>query len=160
MQVRYQAALRPDAARIIAGSAVVPQQAAYFLELLPNFDQIGRFCVGPAEPTPPFEIEGSRFAVPDDHPIPVCSRGGGRRGDVGLEPVPRAVDGETLLVEQVPDPANQQYFVVLVVASIAAALDRLQLREFLLPIPEHVRLHRTQITYLADREVPLGGDGW
>src|SRR6185503_7336821 len=100
MQVRYQAALRPDAARIIAGSAVVPQQAAYFLELLPNFDQIGRFCVGPAEPTPPFEIEGSRFAVPYDQPIPVGS-GGGRRGDVGLEPVSRPVDGETLLVEQV-----------------------------------------------------------
>ena len=71
-----------------------------------------------------------------------------------------AVDGESLFVQEVADAANQEHFVVLVVAPIAAPLDRLQLRELLLPIAEHVRLDRTQITYLADGEIPLGGDWW
>jgi hypothetical protein len=55
---------------------------------------------------------------------------------------------------------NQQHFVVLVIAPVAAPLHRLELRELLLPIAEHVRLDRTEVTYLADGEVPLGGDGW
>ena len=38
----------------------------------------------------------------------------------------------------------KQHLVVLVVAAVAAALDRLQLRELLLPIAQHVRLDRTQ----------------
>jgi len=28
----------------------VPEEPAYFFQLLPNFDQIGRISVGPAEP--------------------------------------------------------------------------------------------------------------
>ena len=50
MQVRYQAALRPDAARIISASAVVPEEPADFFQLLPNFDQIRRISVGPTKP--------------------------------------------------------------------------------------------------------------
>src|SRR6186997_1836105 len=72
----------------------------------------------------------------------------------------RSVDRESLLVKQIPDSANQENFVVLVIAPVAAALDRLQLRELLLPISQHVRLDRTEVTHLADGEVPLGGDGW
>src|SRR5262245_25275081 len=72
----------------------------------------------------------------------------------------RAIDRESLLVQEVADPPDQQHFVVLVIAPVAAPLDRLQLREFLLPITEHVRLDRTEVTYLADGEIPLGGDGW
>ena len=34
-----------------------------------------------------------------------------------------------------------------------------QLRELLLPIPEHVRLDRTQFAHLANREIALGGNG-
>src|ERR1700751_5591146 len=77
---------------------------------------------------------------------------------VRFEPVPRAIDRESLLVEEIPDAADEQNFVVLIVAAVAAALDRLELREFLLPIAEHVRLDRTQVADLADGEVALGGD--
>src|SRR5689334_1880265 len=71
-----------------------------------------------------------------------------------------AVDRESLLVQQVADPPDEQHLVVLVVPPVTAPLHRFQLREFLLPIAEHVRLDRTEVTYLADGEVPLGGDGW
>src|SRR5689334_3533478 len=70
----------------------------------------------------------------------------------------RAVDREALLVEQVADAADQQHLVVLVVAAVAATLHRLELRELLLPIAKHVRLHRTQVAHLANREIALGGD--
>ncbi len=35
----------------------------------------------------------------------------------------------------------KQHFVMLIVAAVAAPLDRLQLGEFLLPVAQHVRLH-------------------
>ena len=63
---------------------------------------------------------------------------------VRFEPVARPVDGESLLVEQVADAADQQYLVVLVVAAVAAALYRLELRELLLPITQHMRLDRAR----------------
>ncbi len=81
-----------------------------------------------------------------------------RRGHFGFQPVAGAVDRESLLVEEIADAADQQHLVVLVVTAVAAALDRLQLREFLLPVAEHVRLDRTKVADLADGEVPLGGD--
>src|SRR5208283_4307112 len=83
--------------------------------------------------------------------VPVAER-------LGLQAVAGAVDGKSLLVEQVPDAPNEQHFVVLVIAAVAAALDRLELRELLLPVAEHMRLHRAQIADLANREVALGGN--
>ena len=55
----------------------------------------------------------------------------------------RAIDGEALLVEEIANTANEQHLVVLVVATVAATLHRLELGELLLPITEHVRLHGT-----------------
>src|SRR5512134_1580887 len=72
-----------------------------------------------------------------------------------VEPVARAADGEALVVEEIADAADEQHFVVLVVAAVAAPLDRLQLGEFLLPVTQHVRLHAAQLAYLADGEVAL-----
>ncbi len=86
------------------------------------------------------------------------ARGGARLGGFAFEAMARAVDREALLVEEVADAADQQHFVVLVVAAVAAPLHRLQLREFLLPVTEHVRLDRTEVADLANREVTLGGD--
>ena len=86
------------------------------------------------------------------------ARGRARLVDVGLEPVARAVDRESLLVEEVADAPDQQHFVVLVVAPVAPPLHGLQLRELLLPVAQHVRLHRAQVADLADREIALGGD--
>ena len=136
MQVRYQAALRPDVAAIIPSrSAVRRQQLADLLELEPQCRRIER--------TRNASMRGGCRRSR-------CARGGARLGAFGIEPMPRTVDREALLVEQVADPPDQQHFVMLVVAPVAAPLHRLQLREFLLPIPEHVRLHRTQVAHLAD----------
>ena len=79
-------------------------------------------------------------------------------GRLGLEAMARPVDRKALLVEKIADAADKQHFVVLVVAAVAAALDRLELREFLLPVAKHVRLHRAQIADLTDGEVAFGGD--
>jgi hypothetical protein len=73
-----------------------------------------------------------------------------------FEAVARAVDGEALFVEQFADAADQQHLVVLVVAPVAAALDRLELREFLFPVAQDVRLDRAQFADFADREIALG----
>ena len=71
--------------------------------------------------------------------------------------MPRAVDREALLVEQVADAPDQQHFVMLVIAAVAAPLYRLELRELLLPVAQHVRLDRAQLADLANREIALGG---
>src|SRR3989338_6238421 len=49
-----------------------------------------------------------------------------------------AADGEALLVQQIADTADEQHFVMLVVAPVATALDRLQLGKLLLPVAQHV----------------------
>ena len=135
------------------------QKLTYFLQLLPKIDEIRPISVRPAGTGEGIVAKRTIIATVREWPFGLrwCR---GRCRDIGLEPMARAVDGETLFVQQVADAANQEHFVVLVVAAIAAPLDRLQLRELLLPIAEHVRLDRTQITYLADGEIPLGGDWW
>src|SRR5512135_556968 len=75
-----------------------------------------------------------------------------------IEAIARAAYGEAFLVQQLANPADKQHLVVLVVASVAAALDRLELREFLLPVAKHMGLHPAQVAYLTDREVALRGD--
>jgi hypothetical protein len=77
-----------------------------------------------------------------------------------LQLVAGPTDGEALVVEQIPDPADHQHFMVLVVASVAASLHGTQLGELLLPITQNVRLHATQLTDLTDREVTLGRNRW
>jgi len=88
-------------------------------------------------------------------PVVACRRLVAHR--VGFEPVARTIDSESLLVEQVADAADQQYLMVLIVAPVAAPLYRLELREFLLPITQHVRLDRAKVAHLAYGEVALGG---
>src|SRR5699024_4713695 len=48
--------------------------------------------------------------------------------------------------------------VALIIAPVAAALDRVQGWKFLLPVAQHVRLDRTQLADLANGEVALGRD--
>ena len=76
-----------------------------------------------------------------------------------LEAVARAVDGETVLVEQFADATDQQHLVVLVVTPIAATLQRLQLSELLLPVPEYMGFHPAKLAYFPDREIALRGNG-
>ena len=81
-----------------------------------------------------------------------------RRGGV-RQAVARAADREALVVQQFADAPDQQHLVVLVVAPVATALHRLELRELLLPVAQHVRLDPAQLAHLTDGEVALGGDG-
>src|SRR3954470_10609815 len=75
-----------------------------------------------------------------------------------VEPVACAADREAFFVEKLANAADEQHLVVLVIAPVAAALHRLQLREFLLPVAKHVRLHPAEVADFTDREVALGGD--
>ena len=69
-----------------------------------------------------------------------------------------AADREALVVQQAADLADHQHVVALVVAAVAAALDRLELRELLFPIAQHVRLDAAQLAHFTDREVALARD--
>src|SRR5215467_10123640 len=80
----------------------------------------------------------------------------GRRAEALVEPVARSADGESLLVEELTDTADEQHLVVLVVPAVSAALNRAKLGEFLLPVAKHVRLDPAQLAHLADGEVALG----
>src|SRR5690606_20892033 len=70
----------------------------------------------------------------------------------------RAADREAFFVEQAANLPDDQHVLPLIVAAVAAALDGLELRELLLPVPEHVRLHAAKLADLTDREVPLPRD--
>ena len=50
------------------------------------------------------------------------------------------------------------HVLALIVAPVAAALHGLELREFLLPVAQHVRFHAAQLTDFTDGEVALTGD--
>src|SRR4051812_18538760 len=76
---------------------------------------------------------------------------GGDRCAAGfLETVARAVDGEAVLVEQLANAPDEEHLVVLVIAAVAAPLERLELRELLLPVPQYMGLHPAQFAYFAD----------
>ena len=132
MQVRYQAAPRPDRTAIIAEKA-----GAVSRPRLPsqNLDQL-------------FELEAhlvdELLAL-----IEIDLR------VVAGETVARPADGEALFVQQASNLPDDQYVLTLIVPPVAAALNGLQLRELLFPVAQHVRLHAAQIAHLADGEVAL-----
>src|SRR4029078_5326231 len=72
-----------------------------------------------------------------------------------VQAVAGAADREALIVEELADAPDEEHLVALVVEAGAAPLDGLQLREFLLPIAQHVRLHAAQLAHFTDREVAL-----
>ncbi len=134
MQVRYQAALRPDEARDSTRGATRRGRTS-----AQNFENLGQFG---AQLQRRYRPALGRTAI-----------------GVVLEPLPRAVDGEAFIVEKFSDAPDQQNFMVLVVASVAATLDGPKLGELLLPIAQNVRLDGAQLGNLANGEVSLGGDG-
>ena len=73
----------------------------------------------------------------------------------GLQLLSGTADGEALVVQQMANLAHQHDVTLLVVAPVAAPLDRAQLREFLLPVAQHMRLDGTEVADLADGEVTL-----
>ena len=46
---------------------------------------------------------------------------------------------------------------MLIIATITTPLDRFKLGEFLLPIPQHMRLDATQFAHLTNGEITFGG---
>ncbi len=70
-----------------------------------------------------------------------------------LKAISGSTDGETLRVQQVPDAADHQHFMVLVIAPVPPTLHRSQLGELLLPISKHMRLDAAQIGHFANCEV-------
>ena len=77
---------------------------------------------------------------------------------VAGEAVPCAANGESLFIQQAAYLPDDQHVLALIIAAVAAALDRFQLRKFLLPIAQHVRFDAAQIADLTDGEVPLAGN--
>jgi len=77
---------------------------------------------------------------------------------VAGEPVPGSANGKALFIQQAADLANDQHVLALVIAAVAAPFDGLELREFLLPVAQHMRFHATQIADFADGEVALSRD--
>ena len=67
----------------------------------------------------------------------------------------------TFIVEHMPRGISGLLIAAILAAAmsnLSAALHRLQLREFLFPVTQHVRLDPAQVAHFTDREVALGGD--
>src|SRR5689334_23111864 len=133
MQMRYQAALRPEGWNYNRGAAV-PRLTAQKLNDAFDFLAHGR------------ELSRARRAR--------CLR---RLRDELIEAIACTADRETLIVKKLADTPDQQNFVVLVVATIASSFHRLELRELLFPVTQDVRLDAAQLAHFADGEVPLRG---
>ena len=119
MQVRYQAAPRPDRKRMIAQLGAkdfesredsAPQNLNQFLEFQAHLvNQLLALI----------EID-----------LRIITR----------QPIAGSADGKALLIEQAANLPNDQYVLALIVAPVAAPFDRFELRKFLLPIAKHMRL--------------------
>ena len=77
---------------------------------------------------------------------------------VAGEAVARSADGKALLVQQAANLADDEHILPLVIATVAAPLDGLELRELLLPVAQNVRFDAAQVADFADREVALSRD--
>ena len=146
MQVRYQAALRPEIQLYQMGdfandaqrqhsTASVAQYVEEVLDFLAHSGEI-RFADG---------RRAHRFGWLDDNLV---------------KAVARATDRESLIIQEVANAPDKQDFVMLVITPIAAPLHRFELRELLFPISQHVRLNAAQVAYLTDGEVTLGRYRW
>ena len=74
------------------------------------------------------------------------------------EPVAGSANGKALFIQQAADLPDDQNVLALVVAAVAAPLDRFELGKFLLPIAQHMGFDAAQIADFSDGEVPLSRD--
>ena len=160
MQVRYQAALRPEADQYSRLGSVLAagfgfQQSQRGQQIGPQGRKINRLIgrlkvatsvVGRLQ----IEISVAAGQVAGQSVAPATILGG------LAKPVAGAADRETLFIEKITNPSDKQHLVMLVIAPVAPPLHRAQLRELLFPIAQHVRLDATQFTDLTDREIALG----
>ena len=82
------------------------------------------------------------------------------RAGVALAPdaLARAGDRETLVIQQRTDLTDHQHVMTLIVAPVAAPLDRLEVGKLLLPVAQHMRFHAAQLADLPNGEIALGRD--
>src|ERR1700685_723027 len=137
MQVRYQAAPRPDRDRMIAQKGVEHLSAAT-ASAAQNLDQLFEF-----EP----HLMNELLAL-----IEVDLR------VVPGEAVAGSANGKSLFIQQTAYLPDDEHVLPLIIAAVAAALDGFELREFLLPVAQHMRLDAAQVAHLADGEVALARD--
>src|SRR5690606_30497244 len=71
------------------------------------------------------------------------------------KPLTGTADGKPFFIQQAADLANHQYVVALVIAPVAPALYRLQLRKLLFPVAQDVRLDAAQLAHFTDGEITL-----
>ena len=143
MQVRYQAAPRPDRMRMIAeiwierfaAPLAAPDRDALTAQDLDQFLELEA------------HLMDELLALIEIH-----------LGIITREAIARTADGEALLVEKAADLANDEHVLALVIAAIATALDGLELRELLLPVAQHMWLDPAKVAHFTNGEVPLARD--
>src|SRR5580658_9350996 len=74
---------------------------------------------------------------------------------IARESIAGSADGKALLVEQTANLPDDQHVLALIIAPVTAPLHGFELREFLLPVAEHVRLDAAQVAHFANGEVAL-----
>ena len=133
MQVRYQAALRPDRTAIIASNCAGRLRAEHRQDAFELAANVGKVDLAGAG----FDWRWGRF----------------------IQAISCAVDGEAVLIKELANSSDQQHFMVLVIAAIAPPLERLELSEFLFPVAQNMRFHAAQFADFTNGEVTLGGNG-
>ena len=74
---------------------------------------------------------------------------------VAGEAVPCAANGKSLFIQQAAYLPDDQHVLPLIVPAVAPTLDGLELREFLLPVAQHMRFDAAQVADFTDGEIPL-----
>jgi hypothetical protein len=141
MQVRYQAAPRPDRMRMIAQTGSENSSDSRLCRpslAAKNLDELFEF--------EPHLMDELLALIEVDLRI------------AAGEAVPCAADSKALLIQEAANLPNDQHVLALIVPAVTAALDRLQLREFLLPIAQHMGFDAAQVADFADGEVALPRD--
>ncbi len=143
MQVRYQAALRPDEPKIIYQNyrkskaqqrnnriKLCSQSGKRKLRYLNRLYRLRRLM-----------LDGGLF-------------------NLLTQAITCTANCEPLAIKKLANTAHQQDFVMLVITTISSPFHRLKLSEFLLPITKHMRLDATQLTHFTNREIAFSGDRW
>ena len=171
MQVRYQAALRPEIVLLRQGKVQCGEAAGIITDSPVGWNPesapvgadaqaLSRRRSGMAHAVDAVRVEHVQHVFQfDDHLLDHLVVAGGLLGvGVAGELLTGAADGEALLVEQAADLADGEHVLALVVTAVAAPLYRFELGEFLLPVAQHVRFDVAQLADLTDGEVALAGD--
>ncbi len=157
MQVRYQAALRPEADKYSRLVSALP--VGVNMQQGQNCQQVGSQGLDIDRLIAQVKITAVHIGWPqinvDATGLDIAGHTIAPATVLGClaQSVASATDRESLLIEKITNASDEQHLMMLIVATIAASLHRTQLCELLLPITQHVRLDATQFTDLTDREI-------